>query len=46
MARYEDFDDDYYSENYLKVKTNSNKTGEIVSVLITKRNENELVGEL
>ena len=35
-----------YSENYLKVKTNSNKTGEIVSVLITKRNENELVGEL
>ena len=34
-----------YSENYLKVKTNSNKTGEIVSVLITKRNENELVGQ-
>ena len=35
-----------YSENYLKVKTNSDKTGEIVSVLIEKRNENELVGSV
>lgn len=34
-----------YSENYLKVKTNSDKTGEIVSVLITGRTENELVGQ-
>lgn len=34
-----------YSENYLKVKTNYDKTGDVVSVLITKRNENELVGQ-
>lgn len=34
-----------YSENYLKVKTNYDKAGEIVSVLITKRNEHELVGQ-
>ena len=35
-----------YSENYLKVKTNSTKTGEIVSVLIEKRENDELVGKI
>ena len=34
-----------YSENYLKVKTNVDKTGEIVPVLITGRIKNELVGQ-
>ena len=34
-----------YSENYLKVKTNCDKTGEIVPVLITGRIKNELVGQ-
>lgn len=35
-----------YSENYLKVKTNSTVTGQIVPVVIVGRNENELVGEI
>ncbi|MBQ8251120.1 MAG: tRNA (N(6)-L-threonylcarbamoyladenosine(37)-C(2))-methylthiotransferase MtaB [Alphaproteobacteria bacterium] len=34
-----------YTENYLKVKTNCEKTGEIIPVLITGREKNELVGE-
>ncbi len=34
-----------YTENYLKVKTNCYNTGEIVSVLITGREKNELVGK-
>jgi threonylcarbamoyladenosine tRNA methylthiotransferase MtaB len=34
-----------YTENYLKVKTNCEKTGEIVPILITGRDKNELVGK-
>ncbi len=34
-----------YSENYLKVKTNCDITGEIVPVVIVGRKENELVGQ-
>lgn len=34
-----------YTENYLKVKTNSFIMGKIVPVLITERNGNELVGK-
>ncbi len=34
-----------YTENYLKVKTNCYRTGEIVSVSITGREKNELVGQ-
>ena len=34
-----------YSENYLKVKTNCDRMGEIVPVLITGRIKNELVGQ-
>ncbi len=37
---------DGWSENYLKVQTNCDKINEIVSVLVTERKQNELVGQV
>ena len=34
-----------YTENYLRVKTNCDRIGKIVPVIITGREKNELVGE-
>lgn len=35
-----------YTDNYIKIKVNSNQTGQIIPVRIIGRSENELVGEV